>query len=329
MRKNIETKTFAFDNQQAQIFFYKSLLFSTQCKYIFKSAFQDSGNAGGYIAFANDKKNNLHEIHVDTFGRIKLGNVEDPQKINDYDDYEIETEPKRIKTSHYYLTAETNKNEYLFSCDWCADKVKNLYIDEERRAELGFIKNKRFKYTLSVQDESRYMTQLRPYNTNDLKALEVARLFGINVPLILVQELMNRRVRTIKLLDDNLVNYKELKVEVKASQIYIDLDETLIWDGEVVKITKKLYDKFQKKNAKITLITRHKKNVLKTLSLIDMSNDDFDNIIVVQDHELKSTYIPKNALFIDNEFPQRIDVRLNSGANVCDIDILDRIEVHD
>ena len=60
-----------------------------------------------------------------------------------------------------------------------------------------------------------------------------------------------------------------------------------------------------------------------------MQCSNFEHIYIVSDHELKSKYIPHESIFVDNEFPQRLDVRKNTNSTVLDLDILNRVEFDD
>ena len=153
------------------------------------------------------------------------------------------------------------------------------------------------------------------------------RASGINMPLILVQNLLKRKIYTTY-----FVNPEEIKFDSIAMTscyigsydiIYIDLDETLIWKEIPLEYTINFLSSQKRYKRPIKLITRHKLPISETLQRIGLSEDYFDEIIRVLPHEKKSSFIEGNALFIDNEFPERLDVRVNCNIPVFDVDQLD------
>lgn len=153
------------------------------------------------------------------------------------------------------------------------------------------------------------------------------RASGINIPLILVQNLLRRKIQTTYLVNPeeiefDLVNMKPLYIG-EYEDIYIDLDETLIWDGIPLEYTIDFLLSQKNNRRRIKLITRHKSPIAETLQRIGLCEGYFDEIIHVPPHEKKSSFIKGKALFIDNEFPERLDVRNNCNIPVFDVDQLD------
>jgi hypothetical protein len=140
---------------------------------------------------------------------------------------------------------------------------------------------------------------------------------------------MNRKFRTVKMVNDHYIDLTTNTIRLPHKKIYLDLDETLIWDELEIRVTRIFYEKAASLGIPVYLITRHKKDVAKTLKKIDMQCSNFEHIYILSDHELKSKYIPHESIFVDNEFPQRLDVRKNTNSTVLDLDILNRVEFDD
>jgi hypothetical protein len=73
----------------------------------------------------------------------------------------------------------------------------------------------------------------------------------------------------------------------------------------------------------VELLTRHTFNISETLKGIGLCEQDFDLIKKVGISERKSEFMREGSILIDNEFPQRRDVRVNSNCNVLDLDQID------
>jgi len=162
---------------------------------------------------------------------------------------------------------------------------------------------------------------------------ELLRSVGINIPLILVQNMLERNIVTHYFVDKEKIFYDELNnsisIDYSTSRIYIDLDETLIWSHvnmpiiEMVNFLNNLYhNKFL-----ITLVTRHKKSIPKTLSSVSIDINIFDDIISVHSSQDKSQFIENDGIFIDNEFPERLDVRTKKNITVLDLDQIDFLRI--
>ena len=168
---------------------------------------------------------------------------------------------------------------------------------------------------------------------NNFSSFELLRSVGINVPLILVQNMLGRNIVTNYFVDKEKIFYDELNnsisIDYSTSRIYIDLDETLIWSHvnmpiiEMVNFLNNLYhNKFL-----ITLVTRHKKSIPKTLRSVSIDINIFDDIIFILSSQAKSQFIENDGIFIDNEFPERLDVRTKKNITVLDLDQIDFLRI--
>ena len=121
-----------------------------------------------------------------------------------------------------------------------------------------------------AMDEYTNKSMVRPTCENDIPTFDQARLFGINILLLIVQDLMNRKIRTVKMVNDHYIDLTTNTIRLPHKKIYLDLDETLIWDELEIRVTRIFYEKAASLGIPVYLITRHKKDVAKTLKKIDM-----------------------------------------------------------
>lgn len=158
---------------------------------------------------------------------------------------------------------------------------------------------------------------------------EVYRAFGINVPLLMVQNLLKRKVNTYHFTDSRDVrissNNSTARYTFNYDAVYFDLDETLVWNDKAIEEVIAFMHRQIEHGKTPKLITRHTHDVASTLNKIGLSTSDFDQVIVVKPGEFKSCFILERSIFIDNEFPQRMDVRKNCGIPVLDLDQIDFI----
>ena len=106
--------------------------------------------------------------------------------------------------------------------------------------------------------------------------------------------------------------------------VYIDFDETIISNGKIhERVMAFLY---QCKNNKIDLIliTKHTHDLKKTLQEYSIATNLFKKIIHISEKENKWEYInPNNAIFIDNYWIDRYQVKEKLGIPVFDVDAIE------
>lgn len=141
----------------------------------------------------------------------------------------------------------------------------------------------------------------------------LCRAKGVNFPLLTLFDAFNYDV-TIEEnsyeveLDRALSNKYKIKSLV-YSTIYIDYDDCILLGNNINSQMISFLFKALNENKKIILITRHSGNLKKSLKshrILEL----FDEILHIKNKERKSFYInPKNAIFIDDSFSERNDVR--------------------
>ncbi|MCA2450170.1 hypothetical protein LAZ44_09715 [Vibrio alginolyticus] len=198
-----------------------------------------------------------------------------------------------------------NSAQYAYLIKQLEDSIRTIPCNQLVRVE---VKKDSFEFDVSQELEA-----------NELRIL---RACGINLALVIIQNLYERKVSTFKFVDAKYLDeYKDF------DRIYFDLDETLIWEEEAITETISLLERLNEKNAELYLITRHKKVVKDTLKKINVNFNLFKEIIVVQDGDKKSSFVEGSGIFIDNEFPERLDVMKNTNLIALDIDQIEFLNV--
>jgi len=149
--------------------------------------------------------------------------------------------------------------------------------------------------------------------------MSLYRNLGVNFALLSIFDAMGLDV-------DILCNECELEVDHALSgrfktsldyqHLYIDLDDCLICEDKVNLQAITLLFQCLNRNIKLHLLTRHADSVEMALKSHRL-NGLFDEIIHLQHEELKSSHIKhRNAVFIDDSFAERKEVRQKTGIPV-------------
>ena len=153
-------------------------------------------------------------------------------------------------------------------------------------------------------------------------ALRKLRLRGFNAPLSIVQTLMGRKQVFPEFLNEEIITSDALLF--RGQNIFFDLDETLVMFGKPIELAVKFLEECYLKGYSCYLITRHTFDISTTLKKIGVNEKYFKYIYKVNPKENKGEILlsfgcNKDDLFIDNEFPERLEVRNRTGCNVIDV----------
>lgn len=156
------------------------------------------------------------------------------------------------------------------------------------------------------------------------------RGLGINFPLLSIYEFERKPIEI--LLNDNLPNdLKMTKIyrnyyhnSINYKYVYVDLDDTLIYDNNVNDQLIQFLYQCSNKNIKCFLITRNN-NSHSLLKKHKISLELFDKIIHVDNNKKKSEFIEYlDSIFIDDSFKERKDVKeTKQNVYVMDCSSLD------
>ncbi len=178
--------------------------------------------------------------------------------------------------------------------------------------------------------------QLKKDRHNHWKLLEVScrvagamvtqRARGINLPLMAVHDFMQRDVNALPMTGITLIERRILTLAELAEDfdtVYIDFDETVIMDGKAIPSTLFFLYRMLAKGKKLILVTRHVGSPLQALADARIDPNLFTEIIHLQVGQKKSAFIQPRSIFVDNHFPERVDVATTCGIPVFDVDALE------
>ncbi|QWC91002.1 ATP-grasp domain-containing protein [Cupriavidus metallidurans] len=152
------------------------------------------------------------------------------------------------------------------------------------------------------------------------------RARGVNLPLMAVQDHLGR---DLVALDNPHVNLVERSIATRTrldfayDSVFVDLDDTLVLNGHAVPQTMAFLYQSKADGKKVNLITRHAFDVAETLEKAHISRGIFDQIIVITDGGSKADHISPDSIFIDNHFPERLEVARKLAIPVLDVDMVE------
>lgn len=178
--------------------------------------------------------------------------------------------------------------------------------------------------------------QLKRAANGDLVLLEVApriagsmaahRVMGINFPLLSIfeYERLPLRIRYNPgaiVMDRALCNRYDHPVRFRI--LYVDLDDTLLLNGQVNSGVVKLIFQCINQGKSITLLTRHNGDLAHTLAHHRLAGL-FDRIVHLAAHESKSKYVTEpDAILVDDSFAERMEVADRCGILTFDCSMIE------
>lgn len=179
--------------------------------------------------------------------------------------------------------------------------------------------------------------QLKKDSNGFYKLLEVSvrasgtmnlyRGLGVNFPLLAIYNLLDYDINILcndYYLEVDRAFVNRYKHDLAYDTIYIDFDDTITKNGKVnpevmlFLYNAKLYEK------KIILLTKHEQDLHLTLNNLSIHSGLFDEIIHLNKSDLKYQYIKhtNNAIFIDNSFYERSEVKKHVNIPIFDVDAI-------
>lgn len=143
-------------------------------------------------------------------------------------------------------------------------------------------------------------------------ALSIFNAFGIDVEILIN---IDQEIEMDRALDT------QYKVKLDFEHVYIDFDDTILLRGMVnAQLTGCIYN-FINHGKKIHLITKHNGDIHNTLKTYRLDSL-FDEVIHLQKSDEKWRYIAhKNAIYIDDSFAERRQIRAKLALPVFDTDM--------
>ena len=176
--------------------------------------------------------------------------------------------------------------------------------------------------------------QLKRNNKGEYKLLEISpripgtmglsRNRGVNFQILSIYNMLGYDVGILQH-DYNIEVDRALisryKIRQSYSTVYVDFDDTLIFEEKVNQWLMMFLYQCVNKHIKLILITRHDGDIYSRLANHKISADLFEEILHLDREADKSEFVKeKDAIFIDDSFRERKDVMDKCGINVFDVD---------
>ena len=151
---------------------------------------------------------------------------------------------------------------------------------------------------------------------------------GVNLPLLTIYDLVDLDLE-VKAQDFAIEMDRALccryRLGVQYEHVYIDLDDTLVLDGQVNVLAVAFLHQCRNRGIKVHLVTRHAGDVAKTLRAHALEHF-FDSITSLDELTCKSTYIKAdNAIFIDDSYVERKRVHNALGMPTFGVDAIESL----
>lgn len=176
--------------------------------------------------------------------------------------------------------------------------------------------------------------QLRADVDGKLKLMEISvrcaggmgltRAKGINLPLLTIYNALGKEItifdngRNVEM-DRALIG--RYNIHIHYEHVYIDFDDTISLRGKINSLAMFFLYQCKNKRKHVYLLTRHIESIKTSLKEYAISENLFEKIVHIKDGKPKSDYIDKSdAIFIDNMFQERYEVKKECNIPVFDAD---------
>lgn len=181
--------------------------------------------------------------------------------------------------------------------------------------------------------------QLKRARSGRLKLLEIStrlagtmslyRQAGVNFSLLSAFDALDQDVSIL---------HNDLPVEVDRCLLsryriahdfdvaYVDYDDTIVHQGRVNDLMMRFLYQCANRGVRLVLITRHAGDLNAHMHAHRIAPELFDEIHHIPPGVPKSTYVRgPHAIFIDNHFPERLEVKKACGVPVFDVDAVEAL----
>jgi hypothetical protein len=179
--------------------------------------------------------------------------------------------------------------------------------------------------------------QLKGAACGRLKLLEVStrlagtmavyRQLGVNFSLLSAFDALDQDVSVLSnelplAVDRCLMS--RYRIDYAYDTVFIDYDDTIVHEGRVNELVMRFLYQCANRGVRLVLVTRHPGDLGAHMNAHRIASELFDEIRHLQPGELKSAHVRgPRAVFIDNHFPERVDVKRNCGVPVFDVDAVE------
>ncbi len=156
----------------------------------------------------------------------------------------------------------------------------------------------------------------------------LTRAKGLNLPLLSVYNALGYDVKACPnnvqiTMDRTLIS--RYKIDYEYDTVYFDFDDTLIINNKVHLPAIRFLYQCRNAGKKVVLLTKHEKDIFKTLEQFAISEKLFSKIVCISLDDEKINYInpAERAIFVDNAYQEREKVREKFNIPVFDVDGLE------
>ncbi len=205
-----------------------------------------------------------------------------------------------------------------------SDEVRG--IAEQISKRLGLRGMWFFQLKLNAQGEYRLL-EVAPRVAGTMC---LSRAIGVNLPLLAIFDALGYDVDVMPQFDACEVDRalsNAYALECAYDAVYIDFDDTIVRDGQVVLPTVQFLYQCVNRGIPVHLLSRHERDIHESLAAARLSEDLFDSIVIIRPDQKKSACIDAslNPVFIDDSFAERRDVHRTLGIKVFGLDNLDAL----
>lgn len=265
--------------------------------------------------------------------------------VNNYAelDHALSEDPGRIICE--YLSGD----EYTVDCftdqsgDLLCFKARNrkrirtgISVSSELLSDDSTVKNIAEIINSRLHFKGAWFFQLKKNNAGEYRLLEVApriagtmgvtRNLGLNYPMMTLFCFEGIPVSIIRNKYNITVDrafISRYKTDIEYSWVYVDFDDTVHLGDKVNTMLMMFLYQAKNQGKNIVLLSRHEKDIYRSLKSYSISEELFSDIIIVDEDKPKSSYVTESpAIFIDDAFRERLDV-----SEVCGIPVFDCSEV--
>ena len=194
-----------------------------------------------------------------------------------------------------------------------------------------------------IQMRGAWFFQLKRNASGEYRLLEVAtriagtmcinRAIGVNLPLLSVFDWMGYDVEIMPQNGGAKVDralYNVFRTPKQYSEVYLDFDDTMIVHSRVNTNLMRYVYQCVNNNISLRLITKHDTDILVDLKKYRISPELFDEVIHIGRSEKKCDHVKpsKNALFIDDSFEERRQMKEAWGIDTLGVDAVECLIDH-
>lgn len=191
--------------------------------------------------------------------------------------------------------------------------------------------NKRFCFRgawfFQLKEDKRCTLKLLEFSVRQSSTIALYRHLGVNFAVLSLFDFMGFPVQILYnnfplRLDRGMETLYH--AEIVYDTIYLDYDDTLIINKKVnLEVIQLIYQAVSK-NISVILLSKHEGDIYQSLMDYKISEMLFSEIIVIPPNKKKADYIAKRqAIYIDNHFPERQQVYMQHQIPVFDVDAVD------